>query len=204
MKRVIHLSGILTVSLHTLIILDRAWELKLLLMDQHIHEPLEVCKTSVFISLWSSAKGPEKKAISSQPWIEYWVSVTLPHTFGPAGLDTVLYVYKSMKGEISNMPNAFRHLFADVLEKLCIAFRRCPTNTCSRYTTPCLKSLHSGPLTLIAFLCTTLLASFACKSYGLTKQNHSKRTQLRRFGCCKIPSNCQIKFLFAFQTSLDV
>ena len=119
--------------------------------DQHIHEPLPVCKTSVFISLWSTAKGPEKKAISSQPWIEYFSLCYSPsHLWACRAGYTCTSQWKM---KFSNMPNAFRHLFADVLEKLCVAFRRCPTNTCSRYTTPCLKSLHTGPLPLIAFLC---------------------------------------------------
>ena len=188
MKRVIHLSGILIVSLHTLIILDRAWDLKLLLMDQHIHEPLPVCKTSVFISLWSTAKGPEKKAISSQPWIEYLVSVTLPHTFGPAGLDTVLYVYKSMKGEIFQHAQCIPAPFCRRLGKALCRFQEMPHKHLQQIHDPLSKKSVDGPvashsiamhfsLQKIPFYLTTLLASFACKSYGLTKQNHSTRAQ---------------------------
>lgn len=172
-------------------------------------------KTSVFISLWSTAKGPEKKAISSQPWIEYLVSVTLPHTFGPAGLDTVLYVYKSMKGEIFQHAQCIPAPFCRRLGKALYRFQEMPHKHLQQIHDPLSEKFAHRPvashsismhfsLQKIPFYLTTLLASFACKSYGLIKQNHSKRTQLRRFGCCKISANCQIKSLFAFQDSLDV
>lgn len=185
-------------------------------MDQHIHEPLPACKTSgVYLPLVKTAKGPEKKAISSQPWIEYWVSVTLPHTFGPAGLDTVLYVYKSVKGESVQHAQNIPAPFCRRLGKALYRFQEMPHKHLQQIHHPLSEKFAHRPvashsismqfsLQKFPFYLTTLLASFACKSYGLTKQNHSKRTQLRRFGCCKIPANCQIKSLFAFQTSLDV
>lgn len=131
---------------------------------------VKICKTSVFISLWSTAKGPEKKAISSQPWIEYWVSVT--HTFGPAGLDTVLYVYKSMEGGIFQHAQCIPAPFCRRLGKALYRFQEMPhkhlqqihdplsEKSALRTVDPHSISMHD----LVGFLCAQKLWAYKTES----------------------------------------